>query len=67
MYIIVGLIGVADLSLFHHYHEIITGKRIKRCANASASVHVILMNIGVVAANGLADVYWMCRVCGGYY
>ncbi|HEY6757397.1 MAG TPA: hypothetical protein VI037_08450 [Nitrososphaera sp.] len=57
-----GLIGVSVPALFHRYHEIITGKRLKRCANALASVHVILLNIGVVAAMGLL----MYTGCVGY-
>jgi hypothetical protein len=53
MYIIVGVMGVAVSALFYHYLENVLGKRIGRSANVLAWVHLILMNVGTVAAMGL--------------
>jgi hypothetical protein len=53
MYIIVGVMGVAVSALFYHYLENVLGKRIGRGANALAWVHLILMNVGTVAAMSL--------------
>lgn len=53
MYIIVGVMGVAVSSLFYHYLENVLGKHIHRSANALAWAHLVLMNVGTVAAMGL--------------
>lgn len=53
MYIIVGVIGVAVTALFYHYLENTLGKTIRRTAKALAWTHLVLMNIGTVAAMGM--------------
>jgi hypothetical protein len=53
MYIIVGVMGVAVSSLFYHYLENVLGKHIRRSAKALAWTHLVLMNVGTVAAMGL--------------
>lgn len=53
MYIIVGVIGVAVSALFYHYLENVLGKRISAGANALAWTHLVLMNVGTVAAMAL--------------
>jgi hypothetical protein len=53
MYIIVGVIGVAVSALFYHYLESMLGKRISTGAKALAWTHLVLMNMGAVAAMGL--------------
>lgn len=53
MYIIVGVMGVAVSSLFYHYLENVLGRLIHRSANALAWAHLVLMNVGTVAATGL--------------
>lgn len=53
MYIIVGVMGVAVSSLFYHYLENVLGRHIHRSANALAWAHLVLMNVGTVAAMGL--------------
>lgn len=53
MYIIVGVIGVAVSALFYHYLENVLGKRISAGAKALAWTHLVLMNVGTVAAMAL--------------
>jgi hypothetical protein len=53
MYIIVGVMGVAVSALFYHYLENVLGRGVTRIANALAWTHLVLMNVGTVAAMGL--------------
>lgn len=53
MYIIVGILGVAVSAIFYHYLESVLGRRIGGGAKALAWTHLILMNVGTVAATGL--------------
>jgi hypothetical protein len=50
MYIIVGVIGVAVSAIFYHYLENTRGKDICAGAKALAWIHLVLMNVGTVAA-----------------
>jgi hypothetical protein len=50
MYIIIGVIGVALSALFYHYLENVLGKSISAGAKALAWTHLILMNVGTIAA-----------------
>lgn len=55
MYIVVGVIGVAVSALFYLYLERVLKKRYQdyRGAKVAAWIHLILMNIGTVAAMGM--------------
>ncbi len=53
MYIIVGIMGVAVSALFYHYLENVLGKRIRGGAKVLAWIHLVLMNVGTVAAMGM--------------
>ncbi|MFQ6010826.1 MAG: hypothetical protein ACE5KG_01480 [Nitrososphaerales archaeon] len=53
MYILVGVLGVALTALFYFYIETILGKAYTGLAKALAAAHLILMNVGVVAAAGM--------------
>jgi hypothetical protein len=52
-YIIVGVMGVAVSALFYHYLENVLGRHIRRSAKVLAWTHLVLMNVGTVAAMGL--------------
>lgn len=55
MYIVVGVIGVAVLVLFYLYLERVFKKRYQdyRGAKVAAWIHLVLMNVGTVAAMGM--------------
>ncbi len=55
MYIVVGVIGVAVSALFYLYLERVLKKQYRdyRGAKVAAWIHLILMNIGTVAAMGM--------------
>ena len=53
MYIIVGVMGVAVSALFYHYLENVLHQRIRGKAKALAWMHLVLMNVGTIAATGL--------------
>lgn len=53
MYIVSGVMGVAVSALFYHYLENVLRHRIRGKAKALAWVHLVLMNVGTVAATGL--------------
>ena len=53
MYIMVGVIGVAVSAIFYHYLENMLRRRIHGGAKALAWAHLVLMNVGTVAAMAL--------------
>ena len=53
MFILVGVLGVALTALFYFYLESILGKVYKGIAKGLAWAHLILMNVGIIAAAGL--------------
>ena len=53
MFILVGVLGVALTALFDFYLESILGKVYKGIAKGLAWAHLILMNVGIIAAAGL--------------
>ena len=54
MYLIVGVIGVGVAALFYHYLESVLGKQVSsRGAKTLAWTHLILMNVGTIAATGM--------------
>lgn len=50
LYIVVGVLAVATTALFYHYFEVILNRPYAGIANYLAWVHLIMMNVGVVAA-----------------
>ncbi|NHV97176.1 MAG: hypothetical protein HA494_05240 [Thaumarchaeota archaeon] len=57
-YIVVGVIGVAVTSLFYHHIEVTLKKPFKGLGNVLASIHFILMNVGVAGAT------WLLMIAG---
>ncbi len=57
-YIVVGVIGVAVTSLFYHHIEVNLKKPFKGLGNVLASLHFILMNVGVAGAT------WLLMIAG---
>ncbi len=58
MYIVVGVLGVALTALFYFYIESIQGKVFTGISKALAWAHLILMNLGVIAAT------WLMMITG---
>lgn len=50
LYIVVGVLAVATTALFYHHFEVILNRPYRGIANYLAWIHLVLMNVGVVAA-----------------
>jgi hypothetical protein len=59
-YIVVGVIAVAVTALFYQHFEVTLGKPYSRLTNALAGIHLVLMNVGALAACAL-------MMYGGYF
>jgi uncharacterized membrane protein len=59
-YIVVGVIAVAVTALFYQHFEVTLQKPYTGVRNALAWVHLVLMNVGVLAATGM-------MMYGGYF
>jgi hypothetical protein len=55
MYIVVGVVGTAVSALFYYYIERVMGRDYSRhaIAKAMAWIHLLLMNVGTIAAMGM--------------
>jgi heme/copper-type cytochrome/quinol oxidase subunit 1 len=55
MYIVVGVVGTAVSALFYYYIEKVMGRDYSRhaIAKAMAWIHLLLMNVGTIAAMGM--------------
>jgi hypothetical protein len=58
LYLVVGVIGNGLTAQFYHHFEIRTGKPYKgRITNGLAWIHLVLMNLGVVATSIIIMIY----------